>query len=110
MTARVLLTDAAVRDLEEIDAYLAGRDGLDAAEHVLGLIEAMLASLASQPGRGHVPPELLAVGIREFLEVRVGPYRLIYQIEDAAVYVHVVAHGRRDMQRLLLRRLVEATP
>ncbi|MEA4855708.1 MAG: type II toxin-antitoxin system RelE/ParE family toxin [Solidesulfovibrio sp.] len=106
----VFLTAAAVRDLEEIDAYLLWRDGPEAAEQVLGAIEARLASLASQPARGHAPPELLALGIREFLEIRVGAYRLIYQLRDAVVYVHVVAHGRRDMQRLLLRRLMEEAP
>ena len=107
MGGQVFLTEAAVRDLEEIDAYLLWRDGVEVAEEVLGAIEAMLASLSRQPARGHAPPELLAIGIREFREVRVGPYRLIYQEKETGVYVHVVAHGRRDMQRLLLRRLVE---
>ncbi|WP_428565963.1 MAG: type II toxin-antitoxin system RelE/ParE family toxin [Solidesulfovibrio sp. DCME] len=106
----VLLTAAAVRDLEEIDTSLLWRDGPEAAEQVLGAIEDRLASLARQPARGHVPPELRALGLREFLEIRIGVYRLIYQLRDATVYVHVIAHGRRDMQRLLLRRLLEEAP
>ncbi|EHJ47731.1 addiction module toxin, RelE/StbE family [Solidesulfovibrio carbinoliphilus subsp. oakridgensis] len=108
MAFSVLLTEDAVGDLREIDAYLVWRDSAEAAEQVLEKIGQALGSLARQPQRGHHPPELLALGIREYREIAVRPFRIIYQIEEETVHVFLVADGRRDMQRLLLRRLLAA--
>jgi toxin ParE1/3/4 len=51
---------------------------------------------------------LLAVGLREYREVYFMPYRIIYRIIAQHVYVMVIADGRRDMQSLLQRRLLQA--
>ena len=64
-----------------------------------------LAGLIDSPERGAHPRELLAQGIRELREVFFKPYRIIYRIMDDTVYVFLIAHGRRDMQSLLQRRL-----
>ena len=54
------------------------------------------------------PPELRALGIKQYREIFFKPYRLIYQVLDQRVYVMLIADGRRDMQALLERRLLEA--
>ena len=36
------------------------------------------------------------------------PYRIIYRVIENNVYVLVIADGRRDMQSLLQRRLLQA--
>ena len=56
--------------------------------------------------RGSHPPELSALGIRDYREVFFKPYRVIYRVQAPSVWVYVVADGRRDMQRLLARRLL----
>ena len=52
--------------------------------------------------------ELLDIGIREYREIFFKPYRIIYRVMGDKVYVLVVADGRRDMQALLQRRLLQA--
>jgi toxin ParE1/3/4 len=52
-----------------------------------------------------VPPELDERGIRTWLEVLVGPWRIVYRIDHRAVHVLLVVDGRRDLAELLLRRL-----
>jgi toxin ParE1/3/4 len=54
-----------------------------------------------------VPGELETLGIREFRQLLFAPYRLIYRIAADSVYVLVIADGRRDMQTLLERRLLQ---
>ncbi len=103
----VLLTDDAARDLEELCDYIEQRDGSDRAEHVLNKIEAALNSLSDSPQRGAYPKELLALGIREYREIFFKPYRIIYRVLEHDVYVLLTADGRRDMQTLLQRRLLE---
>ena len=108
MAFRVLLTDAAAQDLEDIYGYLAGHDSPASANHVLDRIEGVIQSLSEFPQRGNCPRELLLLGIREFRETFFKPYRIIYRVVDEAVYIYLIADGRRDMQSLLARRLLEA--
>ena len=106
MKFTVLLTDDAVRDLDEIDSYISKHDSVENADYVLSSIENGLLSLAEMPECGTYPKELLTLGIREYREVFFKPYRIIYRVSGKNVYVLVITDGRRDMQALLSRRLL----
>ena len=108
MPFAVHLTADVARDLEELYGYIARHDAPGKAEHVLGKIEKALASLAASPRRGAYPKELLALGIRDYREIFFKPYRIIYRVTGNAVYVLLISDGRRDMQTLLQRRLLNA--
>ena len=105
MRFEVLLTEDALRDLEEICDYIAEHDAPGKAVLVLEQIEKAITSLANYPGRGGYPKELLPLGIREYRQTYFKPYRVIYRIVGKRVYIYLVADGRRDMQTLLARRL-----
>lgn len=107
MAIPVFLTDDAVRDLETLYDYIDSHDVPGKADHVLDQIGKAFAKLSESPERGVYPKELLAVGIREYREIFFKPYRIIYRAMDKKVYVMVIADGRRDMQALLQRRLLQ---
>jgi len=102
----VLLTEGAEQDLAAIVDYIAEFDSPNAANHVLDRLTKAAESLASFPERGSHPRELLALGIKDYRQVFFKPYRLIYRVVGANVFIHLVADGRRDMQSLLARRLL----
>ena len=104
----VYLTDDALRDLEKIDDYIGAEDSPQSAEYVLGKIEEAFPSLSNMPERGSYPRELLKLGIKEYREVFFKPYRIVYRVQTKKVYVYLIADGRRDMQTLLSRRLLDA--
>ena len=104
----VQLTKDAARDLEGIYDYIDRHDAPGRADHVLGQIEKAFHSLSEHPQRGNSPKELLDIGIREYREIFFKPYRIIYRVMEDNVYVLVIADGRRDMQTLLQRRLLQA--
>jgi len=108
MPFKVLLTRDAVRDLEALYDYIAVHDSPRKADHVLGRIEGAFSQLSELPERGVYPKELLAIGIREYREIFFKPYRIIYRVLEEAVYVLLIVDGRRDMQALLQRRLLDA--
>ncbi|HSO72236.1 MAG TPA: type II toxin-antitoxin system RelE/ParE family toxin [Thermodesulfobacteriota bacterium] len=103
----VFLTAAAASDLEELYHYIAWHDAPEKAEQVLTKIEKTLRSLSESPDRGVYPKELLALGIRDYREIFFKPYRLIYRVMGQRAYVLLIVDGRRDMQTLLQRRLLE---
>ena len=107
MSHRVLLTADAARDLEDIYDYIARHDAPAKADAVLDRIEQVLANLAEFSHRGHHPQELRSLGIHEYREVLFKPYRMIYRVIGDAVYVYLIADGRRDMQTLLAHRLLD---
>ena len=107
MPFKVLLTHDAVRDLEELDTWIARHDSPEKAEHVLDKISEVFQRLSELPERGTHPGELSALGMHDFRELFFKPYRIIYRVERNTVYVYVIADGRRDMQTLLSRRLLD---
>ncbi|SDZ93881.1 toxin ParE1/3/4 [Desulfuromusa kysingii] len=108
MTFQIFLTDDASGDLEELYDYIASHDAPGKADDVLDQIEKVFSSLCENPERGVYPKELLAIGLREYREIFFKPYRIIYRIMADNVYIMVIADGRRDMQTLLQRRLLQA--
>jgi toxin ParE1/3/4 len=108
MPFRILLTNDAARDLDEIYDYVALHDAPRKADHVLEQIEKAFSKLSEFPERGAYPKELVALGIREYREIFFKPYRIIYRVMDKNVYVLLIVDGRRDMQSLLQRRLLDA--
>ena len=104
MALRVELTASAFEDLRELHDFIA-EDSPPAAEQLLAAIEARM-SLGEFPERGSHPRELLELGIREYRQVIEPPVRILYRQHDERLIVYLIAHSRRDMQRLLARRLL----
>ncbi len=104
---RVQWAEAAVRDLEELMTFIAMDSQADATR-VLKRLETRAATLESSPQRGRIVPELVHFGMRTWRELVVRPYRLVYRIEGDTVNVLAVFDGRRDLEDLLLERLLRA--
>lgn len=102
----VHLTHGAERDLESSFDYLTENGSAEQAAALLGSFLSKVQTLERYPSRGSIPKELDALGIREFRQVLLQPYRIIYRITDDKVFVMIIADGRRDMQTLLQQRLL----
>jgi toxin ParE1/3/4 len=102
----VFLIDKAEVDLYDIYRYAAQNDSFENADRLLGKIEETIIKLSIMPLRGHIPPELESIGVLEFREVFLKPYRIIYQVIKSNVYVHCILDGRRDLQDLLQQRVL----
>lgn len=105
---RVLLTQGAEQDIEAIYDYLAAAAGATKAVEVLEQLMLQANSLSLQADRGHYPAELLSLGIKEYRQVLFATYRLIYRVTQDDVVIYLIADSRRDMQALLMRRLLSA--
>lgn len=108
MRFKVLLTAGAESDLNDLHGYIAEHDSPQNADYVLDKLLEVAESLATFPERGSYPPELLALGIREYRQSFFKPYRVIYRVIGKQVIIFVIADGRRDMKSLLARRLLGA--
>lgn len=102
----VRLTQGAEDDLAALHDYMCVHRSPEEADMLLDQVLEKVEGLEHFPERGSIPKELELLGIREFRQLVLGPYRLIYRIVGTAVFISVIADGRRDMQALLERRLL----
>ncbi len=92
-------------DLFDIYSYVALNDSIERADKLYSSLRRTCYKLKTLPLRGNIPPELFEIGVTEFRELHFNPYRIIYSIESASVYVHCILDGRRDVQTILQERL-----
>jgi plasmid stabilization system protein ParE len=97
--------EAADKDLAGIVEYVASESVIDALK-ILGRIKKQAEALKEFPERGRVVPELASQGIYQYREKVVAPWRLIYRIGDELVYVLAVIDSRRNLEDILLDRLM----
>ncbi len=103
----VLWTEVAEKDLREIITFIAG-DNVPNALHVLENIRDKASTLYAFPERGRVVPELQSNGIFIYRELIISPWRLLYRIADRNVYVTAVLDSRRNVEEILLQRLIQS--
>ena len=102
----VEMTDGAEADLEAIHAYMSAHRSPQDADVLLDDFLEKVGMLERFPHRGAVPPELQQLGISDFRQTLLAPYRIIYRVLASKVYILLIADGRRHMQALLERRLL----
>jgi toxin ParE1/3/4 len=106
MKFAVYLIKDAEDDLFDMYQYVARNDSVGHADSLIGKLETTILGLEVMPDRGHIPPELERIGVMEFREVLLKPYRIMYQPIGKSVYVHCILDGRRDLQDLLQQRVL----
>jgi addiction module RelE/StbE family toxin len=104
---RVRWSSSARRDLEAIVAYVADRSP-QAALSTLDRLEAKAKTLSTLAERGRVVPELARLHIREYRDLVVAPYRLVYRVDGPRVLVLGVLDARRSLEDILLDRLIRS--
>jgi len=108
MLYAVSLTKDAERDLEEMYVYIAEHESRASADQVLDRLVKAIEALKTTPDRGSYVNELRSLGISEYRQIFLKPYRLIYRVHSKQVIIYVITDGRRDMGSLLARRLLGA--
>lgn len=101
---KVRWSNAAEADLWSIVEFIA-RDRPSVAEGILAQLRKRAGTLAIAPERGRVVSELDRHGIRDYREIIVLVWRVVYRITRDAVHIVFVIDSRRNVEDELLRRL-----
>ena len=101
----IIWADIAEKDLKNIIEYIADDSPLN-AQKVFKKIKERASSLYSFPDRGRLVPELKEQGILQYNEIIHSPWRIIYKISGNTVYVLSVLDARRNIEDILLKRLL----
>lgn len=102
---QVQWTRTARNDLRQVVIYLQSRNP-SAAASLLVEIKAKSFQLDCLAERGRIVPELQAQGVFWYRELLVSHWRIIYKINENDVRVLAVLDARRNLEDLLLERML----
>jgi plasmid stabilization system protein ParE len=102
---KVIWSEIAEYDLERIIEYIA-IDSPSNALKVLNKIKKKSSALYRLPERGRIVPELKEYNILQYREIIIDPWRVIYKVVGKKVFVMSVIDSRRNVEDILLDRLV----
>lgn len=102
---KVIWADIAEVDLKNIIEYIADESIVN-AQRVFDKIRDKASSLFILPERGRVVPQLKDQGILQYRELIHSPWKIIYRISENKVYVLSVLDSRRNIEDILLKRLL----
>ena len=98
-------TETSEEELKGVIEYIAG-DSPSRAYEVFNEIKRRAANLHTFPDRGRIVPELQDQGITQYRELIVAPWRIIFRVSERTVYVLSVLDSRRNVEDILLKRLI----
>ncbi len=106
MGFRVVILESAEQDLKELRAYILKNFSMETWRTSYTKIKEAIRHLKNFPQTGSIPDELEKLNITQYRQVISGMNRIIYEVRQDVIYIHIVADARRDMSTLLNKRLV----
>ena len=89
--------------LDELRSYVVRSFGWETWRQTSAQLQDTIAQIRRFPESGHVPVELEGFGDDRFRQALSGKNRIIYQLRDETVFIHLIVDARRDLQSLLQR-------
>mgnify|MGYP003393896432 CR=1 FL=1 len=108
MGVRVVILESAEQDLKELKGYLVKNFSIGTWQDTYGKLKKAIRLIKDHPLAGTVPEELELLDLSQYRQVLSGMNRIIYEVRQDIVYIHVIVDGRRDLKALLTRRLLRA--
>ncbi len=102
----VVILDSAEQDLKELGSYLLKNFSIDTWRITYGNIKEVIRNLQNFPQVGSIPEEIEKLNLTQYRQVLSGVNRVIYEVRQEIIYIHIIVDARRDMNALLTRRLL----
>lgn len=86
--------------------YLLKNFGRDTWKDSYDNIKTAINNLKSFPFSGAIPDELEQINLAQYRQIISGKNRIVHEVRQSTIYVHIVVDTRRDMKSFLTRRLL----
>lgn len=106
MSLQVVFLKSAELDLKELRGYMVKNFGKDTWQASYTKIKDAVNTIGAFPLGGDVPEELERLNLTQYRQVIAGMNRIIYEVRQEIIYIHIVCDTRKDMKSVLARRFV----
>jgi toxin ParE1/3/4 len=107
MTHQVKVLDYAKVDYRVIKKWVRMKFGETTWIEVEADFKKVLRQIGDMPHSGLIPPEIAELGLTDYRQTLVGQTRVIYQLKEQTVYVHMFVNTSRDFSTMLNQRLLQ---
>ena len=104
---KIIWSDDAADDLCDIISYIRHASGKKIASDISARILGHVEKIVIFPESGRLIPELSSMGITDIREIIEAPWRICYRIVDDEIRVLSVIDGRRNVEELLYKKLIQ---
>ncbi|MGF6873485.1 type II toxin-antitoxin system RelE/ParE family toxin [Paraburkholderia sp. MM5477-R1] len=89
--------------IDELRSYVVRTFGWEMWRQTSTQLQETITHIGQFPANGHAPAELEGFFVDGFRQGLSGKNRIIYQVRDETVFVHLMVDARRDLPSLLQR-------
>ncbi|MFA5171187.1 MAG: type II toxin-antitoxin system RelE/ParE family toxin [Sulfuriferula sp.] len=106
MSLKVVFLRSAEQDLKELRGYIIKQFGKEVWQDSYRKIKASVGVIQTYPLGGSIPEEFERLNLAQYRQVISGMNRIIYEVRQETVYIHIICDNRKEMASLLTRRLL----
>jgi toxin ParE1/3/4 len=106
MSFKIIILESAEHDLKELRSYIVKDFSQEIWQKTFDRLKDTIRNLKTFPYAGSIPEEFEKINLSQYRQVLSGMNRIIYEVRQDSVYIHLIADTRRDLTALLTRRLL----
>jgi plasmid stabilization system protein ParE len=106
MSLKLVFLQSAEQDLKELRGYIIKQFGKEVWQDSYSKIKASVGVIQTYPLGGSVPEEFERLPLTQYRQVISGMNRIIYEVRQDTVYIHLICDSRKEMAALLTRRML----
>jgi toxin ParE1/3/4 len=109
MSLKIVILESAEHDLNDLRAYIVKNFSHKIWRNTYVKLKESIRNLQDFPLAGPLPQELEKLNLSQYRQVVSGLNRIIYEVRQDTIYIHIIVDSRRDMNALLTRRLLRVS-
>ncbi|MBK5378044.1 type II toxin-antitoxin system RelE/ParE family toxin [Pseudomonas sp. TH43] len=110
MSLKVVILQSAQTDLRELRTYLVRQFSTQTWQSTYADLKTAILGLADLPYSGSIPEEIEKLNLGQYRQIVLGMNRVIYEVRDETVFIHIIVDTRKSLPALLMRRLLRGNP
>jgi len=106
MHMTVLVLESAEHDLKDLRSYIVKNFSSEIWRETYATLKESIRNLQDFPLSGSIPDEIEKLHLSQYRQVVAGLNRIVYEVRQDTIYIHMIVDARRDMNALLTKRLL----
>lgn len=105
---KVIFLGPAKQDTLDLRRYILRNFGNEVWKATSLKLKQTVENIQKYPESGSMPEEIQEFSSLNIREVLSGMNRVIYEIKDQTIYIHIITDTRRDLKQLAQKRLLSS--
>lgn len=106
MNHKVIILTSAEYDLKELRLYIIKNFSTKTWKNTYNKIKETILNLKNFPYSGSIPEELEKLNLNQYRQVISGKNRIIYEVRQDNIYIHIIIDSRKSFKALLEKRFL----